>query len=58
MTKYVLFPLRPSDFGPQTLFLMHAVGYVLVIFKSFSNPLIFAFRQSNIQQALISLWYR
>ena len=37
---------------------MHAVGYILVILKSFTNPLIFAFRQSNIQQALISLFYR
>lgn len=47
---------EPSDFGSQTLFIMHAVGYLLVILKSFSNPLIFAFRQNNIQQALIRLY--
>ena len=46
---------KPRDFSADHLFIMHAVGYVLVILKSFSNPLIFAFRQSNIQQALIRL---
>jgi hypothetical protein len=46
---------RPSDFSANTLFIMHAVGYVLVILKSFTNPLIFAFRQSNIQRALVRL---
>ena len=44
-----------SDFSHSTLFVVHAVGYVLVILKSFTNPLIFAFRQSNIQHALIRL---
>ena len=47
---------KPDDFSRQTLFIMHAVGYLLVIMKSFSNPLIFAFRQSNIQKALICLY--
>jgi hypothetical protein len=35
---------KPNDFSHQALFAMHAVGYVLVIMKSFANPLIFALR--------------
>ncbi len=44
-----------EEFSREYLFIMHAVGYLLVILKSFSNPLIFAFRQANIQHALIRL---
>ena len=43
---------NPEDFSHQTLFLMHAVGYILVILKSLTNPLIFAIRQKNIREAL------
>ena len=43
---------HPKDFSPQTLFLICSIGYVLVILKSFTNPLIFAIRQKNIQEAL------
>ena len=43
---------QSQDFQPNTLFLMHSISYVLVIFKSFSNPMIFAVRQKNIRQAL------
>ena len=43
---------NPDDFSHQTLFLMHAVGYILVILKSLTNPLIFAIRQKNIREAL------
>ena len=35
---------EPQDLSPQTLFAVHAVGYCLVIAKSFCNPLIFALR--------------
>ena len=43
---------HPNDFSPQTLFLMCSVGYILVILKSLTNPLIFAIRQKNIREAL------
>ena len=43
---------KPSDLSAETLFAMHAVGYVLVILKSLANPLIFALRQSHIKAAI------
>ena len=43
---------KPSDLSAETLFAMHAVGYVLVILKSLANPLIFALRQTHIKAAL------
>ncbi len=46
----------PQDFSINTTFIMHAVSYVLIILKSFSNPLIFALRQKNIREAMARLF--
>ena len=44
--------LRPQDISPETTFIVHAVSYVLIILKSFTNPLIFALRQQNIRGSI------
>ncbi|TRY70150.1 hypothetical protein TCAL_11423 [Tigriopus californicus] len=46
---------QPSDLSPNALFGLHAIGNILVIFKSFSNPIIFAFRQANIRRSVHQL---
>lgn len=46
-----------QDFSITKILLMHSVSYILMVLKSFSNPLIFAIRQKNIRNALKSLFY-
>jgi hypothetical protein len=43
---------RNEDFSFNTIFVLHAISYVLIILKSFTNPLIFAVRQKNIREAV------
>ena len=48
---------QPSDFSMEKILLIHSIAYILIILKSFTNPLIFAVRQKNIQAALKRLFY-
>ena len=41
-----------QSFSPDTMFTISSICYSLLIFKSFSNPMIFAIRQHNIREAL------
>ena len=49
---------QPMDFSFDRLFVIHCVSYVLIVLKSFTNPLIFGLRQKNIREALKRLFYR
>lgn len=46
------------DFSPNAIFALHSISYVLIILKSFTNPLIFAIRQKNIRRAVKRLIFR
>lgn len=46
-----------QDFSINNILLMHSVSYILMVCKSFTNPLIFAIRQKNIRNGLQSLFY-
>ena len=47
-----------KDLSGTTLFFITATGYVLIILKSFANPLIFAFRQGNIKVRNLNSYLR
>ena len=41
-----------QSFSIESMFIITSISYSLLIFKSFSNPMIFAIRQRNIREAL------
>lgn len=45
------------DFSMDTILIMHSITYSLLFMKSFTNPLIFALRQKNINLALKRMLY-